>query len=131
MYPAAGCSFEGALLNFYLVLRHHASPIDDHARVIEHLSWMRRQHEGGTVLISGPSADGTAGIYVLRAPSRKDAAALAATDPLAQDGRARVEVIEWDVCQILGIGSFDPPRGRDGDVGLHELTRLRAGTTSA
>ena len=103
-------------MNFYLVLRHHPSPIDDHARVIEHLSWMRRQHEGGTVLISGPSADGTAGIYVLRAPSSKDAAALAAADPLAQGGRVRVEVIEWDVHQIQGIGSFDPPSTQDSDL---------------
>ena len=77
---------------------------------------MRRQHEGGTVLISGPSANGTAGIYVLRAPSRKDAAALAATDPLAQDDGVRVEVMEWDVHQIFGIGSFNPPSMRNGDV---------------
>ena len=104
-------------MNFYLVLRRHASPVDDHTRVIEHLEWMRAQHERGTVLISGPSSDGAAGIYVLRAPSRKDAAALAASDPLAQDDRVRVEVIEWDIHQILGIGSFDPPRVRNGDVG--------------
>jgi uncharacterized protein YciI len=101
-------------VNFYLILRHHASPIDDDARVIEHLAWMRAQHEHGTVLISGPNSDGTAGIYVLRVPSREDAVSLAASDPLAQDHRVRVEVIEWDVHQILGIGSFAPPSGRDG-----------------
>jgi hypothetical protein len=54
---------------------------------------------------------------VLRVPSREDAAALGATDPLAQDDQARVEVIEWDIHQILGIGSFDRPRVRNGDVG--------------
>ena len=112
-------------MKFYLVLRHHASPIDDRAGVVEHFTWMRAQHERGTVLISGPSADGTVGIYVLRAPSRKDAAALAATDPLAQDGEVRVEVIEWDVHQILGIGSFDPPRVRDADVGAASSSYLR------
>jgi uncharacterized protein YciI len=69
---------------------------------------MRRQHERGTVLISGPSSDGATGIYVLRVSSHEDAVALATTDPLAGDG-VRVEVIEWDVHQILGIGSFDPP----------------------
>ena len=31
-------------MNFYLVLRHHTSPIVDHARVVEHLAWMPRQH---------------------------------------------------------------------------------------
>jgi len=46
---------------------------------------------------------------VLCAPSREDADALAATDPLAQDDQTSIEVIEWDVHQILGIGSFDPP----------------------
>ena len=55
------------------------------SRVVEHLSWMRGQYVRGTVLISGPSADGAVGIYVLCAPSREDADALAATDPLAQD----------------------------------------------
>jgi uncharacterized protein YciI len=103
-------------VNFYLVLRHHTAPIEDHARVIEHLAWMRGQHERGTVLISGPSPDGATGIYVLRVPSLEDAAALTATDPLVGDG-VRVEVIEWDVHQILGIGSFAPPSARDGDVG--------------
>jgi uncharacterized protein YciI len=103
-------------VNFYLILRHHTAPVDDHARVIEHLAWMRIQHERGTVLISGPSSDGATGIYVLRVSSHEDAAALAATDPLAGDG-VRVEVIDWNVHQILGIGSFDPPRVRDGDVG--------------
>jgi uncharacterized protein YciI len=103
-------------VNFHLVLRHHTAPIVDHARVIEHLAWMRRQHERGTALISGPSSDGATGIYVLRVSSHEDAVALAATDPLAGDG-VQVEVIEWDVHQILGIGSFAPPSVRDGDVG--------------
>ena len=62
------------------------------------------------------SSDGATGIYVLRVSSHEDAVALAATDPLAGDG-VRVEVIEWDVHQILGIGSFAPPSERDGDVG--------------
>jgi uncharacterized protein YciI len=97
-------------VKFYLVLRHHAVPIDDHAAVVEHLVWMRAQHERGTVLISGPSSDGTVGIYVVCAPSREDAAVLAASDPLAQDDRVRVELIEWDVHQMLGIGSFELPR---------------------
>ena len=62
-------------------------------------SWMRGRHVRGTVLISGPSADCAVGIYVLSAPSREDADALAATDPLAQDDQTSIEVIEWDVHQ--------------------------------
>jgi hypothetical protein len=40
---------------------------------------------------------------------RASADALAATVPLVQDDQTSIEVIEWDVHQILGIGSFDPP----------------------
>jgi len=97
-------------MKFYLILRHHAaSPSTDPGRVAEHLVWMRAQHDRGTVLISGPSADGAVGIYVLRAASQQDAETLAATDPLAQGDQVRIEAIEWQVHQILGIGSFDPP----------------------
>ncbi len=96
-------------MTFYLVLRHHgAPPKADPARVADHLAWMRDQHERGTVLISGPSSDGMTGIYVVRAASRPDAEALAATDPLALTAQTRIEVIDWQVHQILGIGSFDP-----------------------
>jgi hypothetical protein len=38
-------------MKFYLVLRHDPAPIDDYAGVVEHLTWMRTQHERGTVLI--------------------------------------------------------------------------------
>ena len=97
-------------MKLFLVLRHHTAPIDDHAGVVEHLAWMRALHERGNVLISGPSSDATVGIYVLHVASRENAATLAASDPLAQDDRVRIEIIEWNVHQLFGIGSFDPPR---------------------
>jgi len=97
-------------VKLFLVLRHHTGPIDDHADVVGHLAWMRVQHERGNVLISGPSSDGTIGIYVLHMAPREDAATLAASDPLAQGDRVRIEIIEWNVHQLFGIGSFDPPR---------------------
>jgi len=77
--------------------------------VVEHLAWMRAQHERGNVLISGPSSDGTVGIYVLHMASREDAATLAASDPLAHEDRVHIEIIEWNVHQLFGIGSFEPP----------------------
>lgn len=101
-------------MSFYLVLRHDTASNMSPARVTEHLAWMRTQHERGTVLISGPSADGTLGIFVIRASSHEQATALAATDPLAGDD-VRVEVIDWTVHQILGIGSFVLPQD-DGDT---------------
>ena len=46
------------MTNFSLVLRRHGTPPDDPARLTEHLSWMRAQHDRGAVLMPGPSADG-------------------------------------------------------------------------
>ena len=44
----------------------------------------------------------------MRAESHDDATPLAATDPLDGEG-VQVDVIDWTVHQILGIGSFTPP----------------------
>ncbi|BBZ27555.1 hypothetical protein MMAD_18500 [Mycolicibacterium madagascariense] len=96
---------------FYLVLRHDTASNKNPESVGEHLAWMRAQHERGTVLISGPSADGALGIYVIRAASFQRATDIAGTDPLSLAEGVRVEVIDWNVHQILGIGSFEPPRG--------------------
>jgi hypothetical protein len=52
-------------------------------------------------------ADHTVGLYVMRVPSSEDAAVIATGDPLAQDGLATVEIIDWQVHQVLGIGPFD------------------------
>jgi hypothetical protein len=46
-------------------------------------------------------------VHVLRAHSRDDAARLAAEDPLAADRQARIDIIEWEVHQILGTDPFD------------------------
>lgn len=58
--------------------------------------------------IAGPSADGALGIYVVRASSYDEAAALAATEPLVIEG-VGVEVIDWTVHQILGSAYFAGP----------------------
>ena len=51
-------------------------------------------------------SDGAAGAYVLRMASGEEASALASRDPLAQDDLVRVGIVEWNVHQIPGIGSF-------------------------
>jgi uncharacterized protein YciI len=96
-------------MKWFLVIRRMTRPVTDwQDRVPDHLAWLRDQHENGRILISGPSADLTTGLYVMRAPSEQDAANTAAGDPLAQDGLATVEIIDWQVHQILGVGPFDP-----------------------
>ena len=75
----------------------------------EHLDWIKEQHEQGTVLISGPSKDRSVSLYVIRAESLEDAEAIAAADPFVVGGECRFELIEWEIHQILGIGSFVAP----------------------
>lgn len=95
-------------MKWYLVIRRGTVPVTERRRAIEqHLAWMRDMHEQGTVLISGPSADRTMGLYVVRAPSRSDAEAIAHSDPLARRGESAIDVIEWNVHQMLGIGPFE------------------------
>lgn len=105
--PAAALD-GSAIMIWYLVSRRSEAPLAESQRVLEeHLAWMRGQHERGSVLISGPSSDGTMGLYVVRARSRSDAETIAQSDPLARDGQATIEIIEWHVHQMLGIGPFD------------------------
>ncbi|WP_269857070.1 YciI family protein [Streptomyces sp. RPT161] len=92
---------------WYLVIRRGKRPAEPQRMLAAHLDWMRDQHEQGTVLISGPSSDPTMGLYVVRASSRSVAEAIAQDDPLARDDQATIEIIEWHVHQLLGIGPFD------------------------
>ncbi|MFG2044602.1 YciI family protein [Dactylosporangium sp. NPDC048998] len=93
---------------WYLVMRRRSEPLFPGPDVLDrHLAWMRTQHEHGTVLISGPTPDNSTGIYVVRAASREEAATVANSDPMCADGKATIEIIEWDVHQVLGVGGFD------------------------
>jgi uncharacterized protein YciI len=67
---------------------------------------MRRQHEAGTILFSGPSPKRGLGIYLIRASTEQEAAAIANSDPFTADGQCEFELIEWDVRQALGTGPF-------------------------
>ena len=71
-----------------------------------HLAWMRRQHETGRILFSGPSPKRGLGIYVIRAESEAEATEIAASDPYTAEGQTEFELIEWDVRQVLGAGPF-------------------------
>jgi uncharacterized protein YciI len=94
-------------MNWYLVIRRGTDPTEDPERLARHLDWMREQHEHGTVFISGPSSDLTMGLFVVRAHSRDEATSVATDDPLYQADKTTIDVIEWHVHQVLGIGPFD------------------------
>jgi uncharacterized protein YciI len=72
----------------------------------EHLSWMKEQHDSGHIVYSGPSADRAMGMYLLRADSAEDAAAIAGADPFTVRGQARFDLIEWEIHQAFGVGPF-------------------------
>jgi uncharacterized protein YciI len=94
-------------MRWYLVIRRVNTPPRLSPDILgEHFTWLRAQHDSGTIVMSGPSADRALGLYVMRARSRDEAIAAASGDPLARDGRATIEVIEWDVHQIAGAGPF-------------------------
>jgi len=92
---------------WYLAIRRGVEPPADLSIVDRHLAWMREQHTAGAVLASGPSADHSLGLYLLRVSSRQAAAELLAQDPIAQGEHVTFEIIEWDVQQFLGFGLFE------------------------
>jgi uncharacterized protein YciI len=72
----------------------------------EHQAWQRGRHEAGEVVISGPSVDRKMGIYLLRCESREEAETIAGSDPHHVQGNSTYELIEWEVHQMMGEGSF-------------------------
>jgi uncharacterized protein len=94
------------LQTWFLVLRTWIDRTDADKWIGEHLEWMREEHNSGRIVMSGPSADREYGIYLVRAPSIADAAAIAERDPFVVQGLARQTIIQWEVHQILGIGDF-------------------------
>lgn len=92
---------------WYLVHRRPVKPRDKWTVSLdEHLAWMKRQHESGSILFSGPTPDRKLGIYVIRAGSRAEAEKIAASDPYTAAGFCAFEVFEWEVHQVLGVGPF-------------------------
>jgi uncharacterized protein YciI len=92
---------------WYLILRRPLKPREEWTVTLDqHLVWMKRQHETGTILFSGPSSDRKYGIYVIKAATREEAEKIAATDPYTAAGLCAFETIEWEVHQILGAGPF-------------------------
>lgn len=100
---------------WYLILRRNVRPREEWTATLqEHLAWMKRQHETGKILFSGPTPDRELGIYVIRADSRKEAEKIAAADPYTEAGCCAFDLIEWDVRQVLGAGSYEgsEPKGQ-------------------
>ena len=99
---------------WFLVLRRPLRPRSEwRYHGDEHLTWMKQQHDAGKIYLSGPSKEQDPatdsrkyGIYLIRAASREEADAIAASDPYTAAGDCTYELIEWDIHQILGVGPF-------------------------
>ena len=92
---------------WYLIHRRGIKPREEWTvNLDQHLAWMKKQHESGRILFSGPTADRKLGIYVVRAGSREEAECIAASDPYTEAGFCAFDLFEWDVHQIMGVGPF-------------------------
>lgn len=96
-------------MNWYLVIRRMTEPPAAWRDLLPaHLAWLKAMHDKGTIIMSGPGGtDLSLGIYIMRAPDAPEATRVVQADPLLQSPGATVEVIEWQLHQIMGIGPFD------------------------
>lgn len=60
-----------------------------------HREWLDQQHRAGRLLFSGPTTDGSYGIYVMLAADLDEAKRIAAGDPHHIRGVREMEVLEW------------------------------------
>ncbi len=92
---------------WYLVLRRPTMPRDQWTVTLDqHLIWMKQQHQAGKILFSGPTTDRKYGVYVIRAESKPEAGQIAASDPYTAAGFCAFELVEWEVHQVMGVGTF-------------------------
>ena len=92
--PGCGSTFSNQDV-WYLALRLNLQPCDSWTVSLDdHLIWMRQQHLAGSILISGPTPDRNLGLYLIRAGSRSEADAIAASDPFTAAGHCTFDLIE-------------------------------------
>lgn len=60
-----------------------------------HREWLDQQHRAGRLLFSGPTTDGSYGIYVMLAADLDEAKRIAGGDPHHVEGVREMEVLEW------------------------------------
>ena len=91
---------------FFCKRTHLRAPGDRKSTLDVHLAWMKEQHEAGHIVMSGPSPDLKLGMYLIRAGSREEADAIAASDPYTVAGDSTYELQQWNIRQIMGVGPF-------------------------
>lgn len=78
----------------YLAIVSRPADIDP-ALIDAHKHWLQELLQAGTLLMSGPFAEGGGGAYLFRAADREAAQAVVTGDPILGDPRARIPLKEW------------------------------------
>ena len=91
---------------FFCTRTNVRAPGERRSTLDTHLVWMKEQHEAGRIVLSGPSPDLKRGMYLIRAASREEAEAIAASDPYTLEGDSTYELVQWNIRQIMGVGPF-------------------------
>lgn len=83
---------------WYIVLSRSLPEMEENKQTHyeEHRRWLEEQHKAGRLLFSGPTTDGTYGIYIILASSLEEAKSIAAQDSHHSRGIRTMEVLEWD-----------------------------------
>lgn len=104
---------------WYIVLSRSLPEKDqDKQRNYEaHRLWLDDQHRAGRLLFSGPTTDGSYGIYIVLAASLDEAKALAAKDPHHERGIRAMEVLEWRAHRAFRL---DGPTIADVEMMAHD-----------
>ena len=63
----------------------------------EHLEFLARQREAGSVLMNGRFTDGAGGLIIYRAEDAESAVTLVKQDPYISLGARDYEIHEWDM----------------------------------
>lgn len=82
---------------WYIVLSRSLpdKEVDKQSHYDEHRQWLDDQHRAGRLLFSGPTTDGSFGIYIMLAATLSEAENIAAQDPHHRRGIRQMQVLEW------------------------------------
>lgn len=80
----------------------------------EHMAYMARLREAGTVVAHGRLLDGWGGVAVYRAGSADEVRELASRDPFVLAGIRSYEIHEWDVKLAPGFAATPDAPGQTG-----------------
>lgn len=74
-----------------------AAPLEQiEAATPDHRAYLQTGYDKGMLLLSGPQIPRTAGVIIMRAPSREDAEAFANGDPYFTRGLATPRLVEFN-----------------------------------